>query len=58
MAQALFVSRDDIVKFTAVNGNVDVDKFIQWVLNVFETTITTLATKSDFVADCHSFHVW
>jgi hypothetical protein len=31
MAQALFVSRDDIVKFTALNGNVDESKFIQWV---------------------------
>ncbi len=31
MAQALFVTRDDIVKFTALNGNVDTDKFIQWV---------------------------
>lgn len=31
MAQALFVSREDIVKFTAVNGNVDTDKFIQFV---------------------------
>jgi hypothetical protein len=31
MAQALFVSRDDIVKFTAVNGNVDVDKFVQFI---------------------------
>lgn len=31
MAQALFVNREDIVKFSAVNGNVDVDKFIQFV---------------------------
>lgn len=31
MAQALFVSRKDIVKFTALNGNVDTDKFIQYV---------------------------
>ena len=31
MAQALFVSRKDIVKFTAMNGNVDTDKFIQYV---------------------------
>lgn len=31
MAQALFVTRDDIVKFTALNGNIDTDKFIQWV---------------------------
>jgi hypothetical protein len=31
MAQALFVTRDDIVKYTALNGNIDTDKFIQWV---------------------------
>lgn len=31
MATALFVSRKDIVKFTAMNGNVDTDKFIQYV---------------------------
>jgi hypothetical protein len=31
MAQALFVSRDEIVKFTALNGNIDVDSYIQWV---------------------------
>jgi hypothetical protein len=28
---ALFVSRDEIVKFTALNGNIDTDSFIQWV---------------------------
>lgn len=39
MAQALFVSREDIVKFTAVNGNVDVDKFIQWVKVAQDTHI-------------------
>jgi len=31
MAQALFVTREDIVKFTALNGNIYTDKFIQWV---------------------------
>lgn len=31
MAQALFVTREDIVKFTAMSGNVDTDKFIQFV---------------------------
>ena len=31
MAQALFVSREDIVKYTALSGNIDTDKFIQWV---------------------------
>ena len=31
MAEALFITRDDIVKFTALNGNVDTDKFIQFV---------------------------
>lgn len=31
MATALFVTRDEIVKFTALNGNIDTDNFIQWV---------------------------
>lgn len=31
MAEALLISRTDVVKFTAVNGNVDTDKFIQFV---------------------------
>lgn len=31
MAQALFVTTEDIKKFTALNGSVDVDKFIQFV---------------------------
>ena len=31
MAQALFVTREDIVKFTALNGNVDPDKFTAFV---------------------------
>lgn len=31
MAEALLVTRNDIVKFTALNGNVDSDNFIQWV---------------------------
>tara|TARA_B110000285_G_scaffold203670_1_gene239960 strand:+ start:5199 stop:5708 length:510 start_codon:yes stop_codon:yes gene_type:complete len=31
MAQALFVTRKDLVKFTSVSGGVDTDKFIQYV---------------------------
>lgn len=31
MAEALLISRQDVVKFTALNGNVDTDKFIQFV---------------------------
>jgi len=31
MAQALFVTTKDIAKFTALNGNVDTDKFIQFL---------------------------
>ena len=31
MAIAIFVSTDDVKRFTALNGNVDVDKFIQFV---------------------------
>jgi len=39
MGIALLVSRDDIVKFTAVNGNTDTDKFIQWVKVAQDTHI-------------------
>lgn len=31
MAQALFITRNDLVKYTAINGNVDSDKFLQFV---------------------------
>ena len=31
MAEALFVTRKDIVKYTNVSGGVDTDKFIQYV---------------------------
>tara|TARA_R100000742_G_C4205598_1_gene33438 strand:- start:62 stop:562 length:501 start_codon:yes stop_codon:yes gene_type:complete len=31
MAKALLISRADVVKFTSMNGNIDVDKFIQYV---------------------------
>ena len=31
MAQALFVTTADINKFTALNGNIDVDKYIQFI---------------------------
>lgn len=43
---ALLVSRDDIVKFTAVNGNTDTDKFIQFVKIAQDTHIQNyLGTK-------------
>ena len=31
MAQALLITTEDVVKFTALNGGLDVDKFIQFV---------------------------
>ena len=31
MATALFINREDIVRNTAMSGNVDTDKFIQWI---------------------------
>jgi hypothetical protein len=31
MAKVLLISRDDVVKFTTMNGNVDTDKFIQYI---------------------------
>ena len=44
--KALLVSRDDNVKFTAVNGNTDTDKFIQFVKIAQDTHIQNyLGTK-------------
>lgn len=31
MAEVLLISRTDLVKYTALNGNVDTDKFIQFI---------------------------
>ena len=31
MAQAILITRKDVVKFTAMNGNVDTDRFIQYI---------------------------
>jgi hypothetical protein len=31
MADALFITRKDLVKFSSVNGNVDTDKFLQYI---------------------------
>ena len=31
MAEALLITRKDVVKFTAMNGNVDTDRFIQYI---------------------------
>ncbi len=31
MAEVLLITREDVVKFTAMNGNVDTDNFIQWI---------------------------
>jgi hypothetical protein len=31
MATALFIKREDLVRSTALGGNVDTDKFIQWI---------------------------
>ena len=31
MAEALLITRDDIVRYTALNGNVDTDKFLQFI---------------------------
>jgi len=31
MAEAILITRKDVVKFTAMNGNVDTDRFIQYI---------------------------
>lgn len=58
MATPLLITRDDLVRFTAVNGNVDTDKFIQFVKIAQDIHIQTyLGTKllekiqSDIVAN-------
>lgn len=58
MAEALLVTRNDIVKFTAINGNVDTDKFIQFVkiaqdIHIQNYTGTNLINKikADILAD-------
>jgi len=46
MAEALLITRDDVVKFTAMNGNVDTDNFIQWIKVAQDIHIQTyLGTK-------------
>jgi hypothetical protein len=57
MATALLITRDDLVRFTATNGNVDTDKFIQFIKIAQDTHIQNfLGTKllekiqSDIVA--------
>jgi hypothetical protein len=58
MAQALLISRKDIVKFTAMNGNVDTDKFIQFIkiaqdIHIQNYLGSTLLDKieADIIAD-------
>ena len=65
MAEALLITRKDVVKFTAMNGNVDTDKFIQYVkiaqdkhienylgsdlLNAIQTKITGSTLTGDYL---------
>ena len=58
MAQALFVTRKDLVKFTSVSGGVDTDKFIQYIkiaqdIHIHNFLGTDLYNKisADIVAD-------
>jgi hypothetical protein len=58
MAEALLISRTDLVKFTAVNGNVDTDKFIQFIKIAQDVHIQTMLgtdllnrIKADIIAD-------
>lgn len=66
MAEALLVTRKDIIKFSALNGNVDTDKFIQYIkiaqdihiqnylgtdlLNKIESYILTDTLTGDYLA--------
>ena len=65
MAEALLITRKDVVKFTAMNGNVDTDNFIQFVkiaqdkhienylgtdlLEVIQTKITGSTLTGDYL---------
>ena len=65
MAEALLISRKDIVKYTALNGNVDTDQFIQFIkiaqdkyiqnylgtdlLNAIKTKITGSTLTGDYL---------
>jgi hypothetical protein len=57
MAEALLITRDDLVRFTATNGNMDTDTFIQWIkvaqdIHIQQYTGTKLLDKikTDIVA--------
>jgi len=57
MAEALLITRDDLVRFTATNGNMDTDTFIQWIkvaqdIHIQQYTGTQLLDKikTDIVA--------
>jgi hypothetical protein len=58
MAKALLITRDDVVRFTSVNGGVDTDKFIQYIsisqdIHIQQMTGTRLLEKiqADIIAD-------
>ena len=58
MAEALLITRQDIVKFTSLNGNVDVDNFIQYIkiaqdtdLQNFTGTQLLNKIKADIIAN-------
>jgi hypothetical protein len=58
MAEALLITRQDIVKYTSLNGNVDVDNFIQYIkiaqdtdLQNFTGTQLLNKIKTDIVAN-------
>lgn len=42
MAEALLISRTDLVKFTAANGNIDTDKLIQFIKIAQDVHIQTM----------------
>lgn len=50
MPEALLITRDDLVRFTATNGNMDTDTFIQWIkvaqdIHIQQYTGTELLNK-------------
>ena len=58
MAEALLVTRQDIVKFTSLNGNVDTDNFIQYIKIAQDTDLQNFTgtklldkIKADIIAN-------
>ena len=60
MAKALLISRQDAIRFTNMNGNIDTDKFIQYVsiaqdIHIQSMLGTKLLEKTTSRNNCRNF---